>query len=152
MPSLLLVDDDRDCLTALSNRLRFAFRDQRVEVDVADSAATGLILAHTGNYDALIVDVLMPSINGLKFVEQLRRTQPHVPIIMMSGWDLKSCEEQTGRLGLMACLPKPIDFSRLGALIHEVLNDERQGQLMHGVAHQAPHQPRSFQPHRTHHR
>ena len=80
MPSLLLVDDDRDCLTALSNRLRFAFRDQRVEVDVADSAATGLILAHTGHYDVLIVDVLMPSINGLKFVEQLRRTQPHVPL------------------------------------------------------------------------
>lgn len=58
---------------------------------------------------------------------------------MMSGWDLKGCEEQTGRLGLMECLPKPIDFSRLGVLIHEVLNDEKQGQLMQGVARQAPH-------------
>ncbi len=110
MPHLLLVDDDRDCLTALSNRLRFAFRGQGLEVDVADSAASGLISSHGAHYDALIVDVLMPGINGLKFVEQLRRTQPHVPIIMMSGWDVKSCEEQAARLGLIACLPKPIDF------------------------------------------
>ncbi|MBA2253064.1 MAG: response regulator [Nitrospirales bacterium] len=148
MPHLLLVDDDRDCLTALSNRLRFAFRGQGLEVDVADSAASGLISSHGAHYDALIVDVLMPGINGLKFVEQLRRTQPHVPIIMMSGWDVKSCEEQAARLGLIACLPKPIDFSRLRALLHEVLDDEKQGNLVQRVARHTPHQPRSFQAHR----
>ena len=126
MPHLLLVDDDRDCLTALSNRLHFALRGQGVEVDVADSAATGLILAHAAHYDALIVDVLMPNINGFKFVEQLRRTQPNVPIIMMSGWDVKRCEEQAERLGLLACLPKPIDFSTLLMLVHEVLDDDKQ--------------------------
>jgi DNA-binding NtrC family response regulator len=120
---LLLVDDDPDCLTALSNRLHFAFRDQGVEVDVADSAATGLILAHAAPYDAIIVDVVMPGINGFKFVEQLRRTQPHVPIIGTSGWDVKKCQEEASRLRLRGCLPKPIDFSALVMLIHQTFDD-----------------------------
>lgn len=152
MPHLLLVDDDRDCLTALSNRLRFAFRGQGVEVDVADSAATGLILSHSAHYDALIVDVLMPGINGLKFVEQLRRTRPHVPIIMMSGWDVESSEDQAARLGLMACLPKPIDFSRLRMLVHQVLNDNKQATPVQRVVRHPPHSPESFQAHRSQHR
>jgi DNA-binding response OmpR family regulator len=71
VPHVLLIDDDKDCLTALANRLRFAFRGQDVEVDVADSAATGLILSHATPYHTLIVDVLMPGMNGVKFVEQL---------------------------------------------------------------------------------
>lgn len=152
MPQLLLVDDDRDCLTALSNRLRFALRGQGVEVDVAESAASGLILSHAAHYDVLIVDVLMPGINGFKFVEQLRGTQPHVPIIMMSGWDVKSCEEQTARLGLMACLPKPIDFSKLRLLIQEVLDGDKQRNSVQRVDRCPSHPPWSLQAHRSHHR
>ena len=103
MPHVMLVDDDRECLLALSNRLKFAFRGYGLKVDIADGAATEFILAHEGHYDALVVDVLMPGINGLKFVEQLRHTQPRVPIIMMTGGDVNACEEQAARLGLMAC-------------------------------------------------
>jgi DNA-binding NtrC family response regulator len=128
MPHVLLVDDDRECLLALSNRLRFAFCSLGLKVDIADGAVTGLILAHEGHYEAMVADVLMPGINGLKFVEQLRRTQPSVPIIMMTGGDVNVCEEQAERLGLMACLSKPIDFAQLRVLLEEVLKDE--GQLV----------------------
>jgi two-component system, OmpR family, response regulator len=110
---LLLVDDDGDCLTALSNRLRFALRDQRVEVDVAESAATGVILAHSAHYDALIVDLLLPGVTRFKFIEQLAHIQPEAPIIVMSGFDMERCEEEVHRLGLTAFLPKPIDFAQL---------------------------------------
>src|SRR5687768_18598009 len=96
---LLLVDGDRECLTALSNRLRFALRDQRVELDVAESAATGLILAHSAHYDALIVDLIMPGVTPFKFIEQLAHIQPEAPIIVMSGFDVERCEEEVHRLG-----------------------------------------------------
>ncbi len=137
MPHILLIDDDRDCLTALSNRLRFAFRKQSLVVDIADSAVSGLIASHATHYDTLIVDVLMPGTNGLKFVEQLRRTQPDVPVIMMSGWDVKSCEEQADRLGLVACLPKPIEFSQLCTLVNDVLDKKHSSPRQQSVRH--PH-------------
>ena len=122
MPHVLIVDDDRGCLTALSNRLRFAFRSHALKVDSADCASTGLILAYERRYDALLVDVHMPGINGIKFVEQLRRTQPSVPIIMMSGGDITACQEHAARLGLMACLVKPLEFGTLLNLVADVLD------------------------------
>ena len=125
MPHVLLIDDDKDCLTALANRLRFAFRGQNVEVDVADSAITGLMLCHASYYDVLIVDVLMPGTTGLKFVEQLRRTKPDVPVIMISGGDVTRCEEQAAVLGLVAVLPKPLDFAKLLRTIQEVLESDK---------------------------
>lgn len=127
MPRVLLVDDDKECLTALGNRLRFTFRRENLDVDVADSAATGLILSHAARYDAIIVDLLMPGISGIKFVEQLRGTQPHVPIIMISGGDVTQCEEQMAHLGVIACLPKPVDFSTLRRLLSELLEDKKAG-------------------------
>jgi DNA-binding response OmpR family regulator len=133
VPHILLIDDDRDCLTALSNRLRFAFREQSLAVDMADSAATGLIASLATHYDALIVDVLMPGTNGFKFVEQLQRTRPDVPIIMISEWDVKSSEEWADRLGLVACLPKPIEFSMLCALVKEVLEKKHGSFPQYGI-------------------
>jgi hypothetical protein len=50
MPHVLLADDDKECLTPLADRLRFAFGGQNIEVDVADSAITGLMLCHASYY------------------------------------------------------------------------------------------------------
>ena len=150
MARLLLVDDDPECLLALSNRLRFAFREHGLRVDTAECAVTGLILAHEGPYDALVVDVVMPGMTGLKFVEQLRRTQPEVPIIMISGWDVTACTEQALRLRLMACLPKPIEFSCLRDLLAQVLDgrDRPRGRgRVHQVARREWHKPRSSSGH-----
>lgn len=147
MPHILLVDDDPDCLTALSNRLRFAFREWSLAIDMADSAASGLIASDAAHYDALIVDVLMPGINGFKFVEQLRRTQPDVPIIVVSGWDVKGCEEQADRLGLVACLPKPIEFSVLCTLVNEVLEKKPGTPRHHHTGRHARYQTASGRAH-----
>ncbi|WP_447985582.1 response regulator transcription factor [Nitrospira sp. Nam74] len=121
LPQILLVDDDPECLIALSHRLRFAFRGQSLAVDVADCAASGLIAAKTARYDAVIVDIVMPGTNGFTFAEQLRRTQPGIPIIMITGWDVKSGQEQAERLGLVACLSKPIEFSVLCTAVKGLL-------------------------------
>ena len=143
MPHILLIDDDQDYLTALSNRLQFAFRKQSLAVDMADSVATGLIASHATHYDALIVDVLMPGTNRAKFVEQLQRTRPGIPIIMISGWDVKRSEEQADRLGLAACLSKPIEFSVLCTLVKEVLEKKHGGPRQQGVRHPHPlHRPK----------
>ena len=132
---LLLVDDDRDCLLTLGQRLGFTFRHLQLEVDTAASATTALLLVHAYHYDALIVDVMMPGVTRFKFLEQLGRIQPGVPIIVMSGFDVQHCEEEVRRLGLTAFLPKSLDFSKLSKGLVAVLPDKsmqarhRQAQL-----------------------
>jgi DNA-binding NtrC family response regulator len=124
MNRVLLVDDDRDCLLALGQRLRFTFRHLELEVDTAACATTALLLAHAYHYDALIVDVMMPGVTRFKFLEQLGRIQPGVPIIVMSGFDMQYCEAEVRRLGLTAFLPKPLDFSKLSRGLAAVLPDK----------------------------
>ena len=63
-------------MRALAARLAFWFRPIKPVIDTADAAFTGLILAGQHSYDCLIVDVVMPGVNGLKFVEQVRERQP----------------------------------------------------------------------------
>jgi DNA-binding response OmpR family regulator len=123
MKRLLIVDDDYECLTALSNRLRFQFRTVSLVVDIADSASEGIILAHMHRYDAVIVDRLMPGIGGAVFVKQLRQIQPAVPVIMMSGGtpDDHMPDDHMNELALVALLPKPIEFYELCEVLRSLL-------------------------------
>ncbi|WP_447976873.1 response regulator [Candidatus Nitrospira bockiana] len=116
MPRVLIVDDDRDGLTALAQRLRFALREFGLEVDTADSASSAVIQARTCQYDLMIVDAIMPGTTGLKFIEQMRATQPNVPIILMSGAD-QDFSQAVRVLDLFAFVPKPIEFSELRNLV-----------------------------------
>ena len=100
---------------------------------MADSGASGLRAAETCHYDAVIVDIVMPGTDGFQFVEQLRRIQPNIPIIIISGWDLKRCQEQAERLGLVACLPKPIDFSHLCRVLKRALEKKHPTQRQNAV-------------------
>jgi DNA-binding NtrC family response regulator len=67
----------------------------------------------------------MPGTTELNFVEQLRRTRRDVPVIMISGGDVKSCEEQARVLGVLASLPKPLDFAKLLRITNQVLESEK---------------------------
>ena len=121
MKRLLLVDDDVDCLKALGSRLRFAFRETGLTVDTAESASTGVILAHTFTYDAVIVDLVMPGTTGTAFIQQLKQIQPAVPIIVISGREPTEQTEKNGRLSALAFFPKPIDYSALRAVLRSLL-------------------------------
>lgn len=79
MAHILVVDDDPVCLAALAQRLRFAFRERRLEVDVAGSAASALILAHTRQYDALIVDLSCPASPDLNSLSNLHSSSQRHP-------------------------------------------------------------------------
>lgn len=148
MAHVLLVDDDPGCLTALAQRLRVGLRGQRLEVDVADSAVVALILGYTHHYDALIVDRIMPGVTGFKFIEQLARIQPEVPIIVMSGFDVERCEEEMRRLGLTAFLPKPIDFAQLRRGLMAVL-PHRSTQVHHPIGQRLVRRSRFDRPNRA---
>jgi DNA-binding NtrC family response regulator len=120
MKRLLIVDDDHECLAALSNRLRFQFRTVNLVVDIADSASKGIILSHMHRYDVVIVDRLMPGVGGAAFVKQLRQIQPAVPVIMISGFD-GMAHDQMSQLESVAFLPKPIEFSHLCGMLGSLL-------------------------------
>jgi len=78
---ILIVDDEEDLVTFLAHRLR----KRGMEVTTALEGTSALAVAAKHKFDVALVDLKMPGIDGIQVMEQLRRMQPYVEIIMLTG-------------------------------------------------------------------
>lgn len=106
---LLFAEDDRQLLTAISRGLREAGH----EVDQALTGGQALGLAQAGDYDAIILDVLLPGKSGLVVCRAIREAGNRVPILMLTALD--AVEQRIAGLdaGADDYLTKPFDFGEL---------------------------------------
>ena len=77
---LLLVEDER----RLAHALRRGLTDDGFIVELAADGATGLELARHGDFDAVVLDVMLPRLSGLEVVRALRLEENWVPVLMLS--------------------------------------------------------------------
>jgi len=106
---LLIVDDEANTLASLSRAFRLAGH----EAVVCDSADKALDLAKTQAFDLIFSDVVMPSKDGLTFLEELRAQKIGTPVVMMSGQAHIEMAVKATRLGALDFLEKPISTDRL---------------------------------------
>jgi two-component system response regulator CpxR len=120
--SLLLIDDDAE----LCSMMKELFGQNGYHLDCAYNGRDGLSLAVKNTYDLIVLDVMLPIINGFTVLQQLRRRK-EVPVIMLTA----RVHRQDRVLGLNAgaddYLPKPFDADELLARIRAVLR--RTGRL-----------------------
>ena len=114
--SLLLVDDDAE----LCGMMREFFAENGHRVECAYNGSDGLECAMRGAHDMVVLDVMLPAIDGLTVLEQLRRRKD-VPVILLTA----RARHQDRILGLNSgaddYLPKPFDPDELLARIRAVL-------------------------------
>jgi DNA-binding NtrC family response regulator len=109
MPAtVLIVDDEKNILLTLSRALRM----EGYEVDVAGSGKLALERARTRAYDAILLDVRLPDLDGLEVLRQLRVDQD-VPVLVMSGHGNIDTAVAATRSGALDFLEKPIGSERL---------------------------------------
>src|ERR1043166_2297772 len=77
---ILIVEDDKKIAAFLAKGLREA----NFAVDQADSGDEGLRLALSESYDAAIIDVMLPRLDGLSVIEQMRQKGIETPVIVLS--------------------------------------------------------------------
>jgi DNA-binding response OmpR family regulator len=120
--SLLLVDDDAE----LCSMMKEFFGEAGHHLDCAYNGRDGLTQALKNSYDLIVLDVMLPVVNGFTVLQQLRRRK-EVPVIMLTA----RVHRQDRILGLNAgaddYLPKPFDPDELLARIRAVLR--RAGRL-----------------------
>lgn len=113
---LLLVEDEPDLVTGL---LR-ALRKEGYSVDSATDGEDGLLKATLVEYDAVILDVMLPRLDGWQVLERLRRTR-HTPVLMLTARDTATDRVRGLDAGADDYLVKPFDvpelLARLRALI-----------------------------------
>ena len=119
MKTVLLVDDNAAQLTVRE----LVLRNASIECQVATSAQSALALLRSGpghnNIAAVITDHLMPGMNGVEFVRQLRSFDPEVPVIVISG--LPDADQDYQGLNIIFRL-KPCDPEDLIALVRKAID------------------------------
>jgi len=116
MPAkVLIVDDEKDFLDIMAERMG----DRGMEVSTATSAENALKMVLKESYDAVIMDLMMPEMDGFKALKLFKDTRPDVPIILLTG-DVshERCIEAI-KLGAIDVIEKPADLNLLTKKIEE---------------------------------
>jgi two-component system, OmpR family, response regulator MprA len=115
---ILVVDDER----AVREALRRALELQGYEVDLATDGAEALArLAANGQVDAVVLDILMPGIDGLEVCRQIRRRGSAVPVLMLTARDAVGDRVEGLDAGADDYLVKPFALEELLARVRALI-------------------------------
>lgn len=112
---VLLIDDEQDFMDVLAERMR----DRGMQVSTTASPLEAMDLAGEGGYDAVILDLMMPEMDGLEALARLREKNPDLQIILLTGHATIEKGIEAMKLGAMDFLEKPIDIQTLNKKIQE---------------------------------
>ena len=114
----ILVIEDEKRLAAILKR---GLEESGFVVDVALDGADGLFMARTYPYDAVLLDILLPKVDGLTVLKTLRAEKIGVPVLMLTAKGELEDRVQGLNLGADDYLVKPFDFSELLARLNTVI-------------------------------
>jgi len=110
---ILIVDDEeivvRSCLRILSS--------DEYKVDVANNGLDALTKIAEQDYDMLILDIMMPKMNGMEVLQRVKESHPDIDVIMITGLNEIDTAVKAMKLGAFDYLPKPFFVEELIARI-----------------------------------
>lgn len=106
---VLLVDDEEDFLDSLAERMRA--RGMNVETSL--SAKEALKKAEAESFDAIVLDLMMPEMDGLEVLKALKEKRPELQIILLTGHATVEKGIEAMKLGATDFLEKPADLKSL---------------------------------------
>ena len=127
---ILIAEDDKNLLHALQT----LFRRNQYTVDAVDNGADALAYLQIGNYDTAILDVMMPKMDGVTVVRQLRAERNATPVLLLTA--KSEVDDRVAGLdaGANDYLPKPFDIRELLARVRVLTRpaEQQSTQLLAG--------------------
>ena len=125
---ILVIDDDRSVGAAIKASLT----REGCDVVLVENGRLGVRTFETATFDAVMVDIFMPEMDGLETIKRFRERAPTTPIIAMSGF--RFCDSRGGTvpdflgmaaaLGATYCLRKPFGPEQLMAAVNSHLDSD----------------------------
>ena len=121
MLKILCIDDDEVILALVKSCLEFLEH----KVDICKDPIESIEMVHRNNYDLLILDVIMPKVNGFKLLKSISAVSPDMHFVLMSANMVEDDPMMVKYLDKNANvypLKKPFDVNRLYSAVTSVLN------------------------------
>jgi DNA-binding NtrC family response regulator len=115
---VLLVDDEKEFVESLSERLQLRNLDAEVVYDGEQALEA---LAH-GEPDVMVLDLRMPGIDGMEVLRRVRKTHPHMRIVILTGHGTDKDEKEAKELGAFEYMQKPVDIDQLDSTLRRAWN------------------------------
>lgn len=112
---ILLVDDEQEFIDTLAERMR----TRGMDVETATSPKRALELVEEESFDAIVLDLLMPEMDGLEALKILKEKKPELQVILLTGHATIEKGIEAMKLGAMDLVEKPADLSVLTEKIHK---------------------------------
>jgi DNA-binding NtrC family response regulator len=106
---ILLVDDEKEFLTVMSERMTA----RGMDVTTADSAQEALQQVESGTYDAIVLDLKMPGMDGIETLKAIKMRNPTLQVILLTGHATLEKGVEAMKLGAMDFVEKPADLNTL---------------------------------------
>lgn len=117
---VLLVDDEKDFVEPLSERMRF----RGLNISTALSARQAVKMAEKEDYDVVVLDLKMPEIDGLETLRLLKRNNPDIHVILLTGYATAEKAIPAMLSGAEEILEKPSDVEVLVRKIHKLVTEK----------------------------
>ncbi|MCF8033605.1 MAG: response regulator [Desulfarculaceae bacterium] len=114
-PRVLIVDDEPEFLESMGERLR----NRDFLVDTAGSGEVALEKIQANIYDAIVLDLMMPGIDGMATLKQALAKKTDLQIILLTGHATLETGVEAIKLGALDFMEKPADLELLAAKIRE---------------------------------
>lgn len=114
----ILVVEDEPKTAAFVKR---GFTEEGFVADVATDGVDGLHLALSGEYDVIVLDVMLPRQDGWRVLQEIRTRRPHQSVILLTALDAVAHRVKGLDLGADDYLVKPFAFSELNARVRNIL-------------------------------
>ena len=118
---LLVVDDEQ----VVCEACRRIFSQQGFQVEVNTNARQGLSWATEKDYEIILLDIKMPNMDGIQFLEALRDKKPDVPVLIITGYPSIPNAAAAMRLGACDYVSKPFTCEEITSAVQRVLQTRR---------------------------
>ena len=122
---VLIVDDEKDFLDIIAERIGA----RGMDVSTASSAEDALIMVEEESYDVVIMDFMMPALDGFKALKLMKAKRPEVQIILLTGNVPDEKRMEARELGALDVIEKPPD---LQDLIKKIKKAKKAHRTVHG--------------------
>ena len=121
MPKILIVEDEPQ----LARFVQLEMEHEEYETVISGDGREGLTLAEGGGFDLILLDIMLPGLNGLEVLRRLRKAENHIPVIMLTARDSVMDKVSGLDMGADDYITKPFAIEELLARIRVTLRQHK---------------------------